>query len=127
MIFRFADRKGSNVVSREQWRQTLVSIGLSTFMYKLELSQQELTRLEYLLDEDIKGDISLLEWSKYLHSFGLKAEHDPNNPFVQDTLKNLDFNKMLEIAKDTEKDDKKKKTQHLLTYEEFLKYCHKHF
>lgn len=59
MIFRFADRNCKNVVSREQWRQTLVSIGLSIFMYKLELSQQELTRLEYFLDEDIKGDISL--------------------------------------------------------------------
>jgi hypothetical protein len=60
------------------------------------------------LDEDIKGDISLLEYSKYLHAFGLKTEHDPNDPFVKQTLKDIDFNKLLEIAKEDNNKQKKR-------------------
>lgn len=59
-----------------------------------------------MLDEDIKGDVSLLEYSKYLHAFGLKTEHDPNDPFVKQTLKDIDFNKLLEMAKEDKKQKK---------------------
>ncbi len=77
-------------------------------VFNEELTQEELTRLEYLLDEDIKGEISLLEYSKYLQAFGLKTEHDPNDPFVKQTLKHIDVNKLLEIAKE---DKNKQKTR----------------
>jgi hypothetical protein len=40
----------------------------------VELTQHETTRLEYLLDEDVSGEISLQEYNAYLIAFKIKAE-----------------------------------------------------
>lgn len=78
MLFRFADKYRKKVVTGSDFQTTLSSLGISTRSPYAELTKHEVTRLEYLLDEDLSGDISWSEYNSYLHAFGIKGEYSAN-------------------------------------------------
>jgi hypothetical protein len=41
------------------------------------LTREELLRVEYLIDEDLSGQISFAEFNGYLDAFGIKKEFTP--------------------------------------------------
>ena len=75
MLFRFADKSQKKEISKQDFIETAQIVGLSNIAVIPELTKHELTRFEYLLDEDLSGSISWLEYNGYLHAFGIKAEY----------------------------------------------------
>lgn len=65
-----ASNQSQSYSSKKHWR-SLDSVPLGS---KIELSKDEFLRLEYLIDEDLSGEISYSEYRGYLEAFGVRKE-----------------------------------------------------